>query len=193
MGGIIGSRLDSTFFYYDFSIPFDASFPSYNSLDPIPVYTAWGAASVGGSTMSEIFLFGGIMNNKNDSSLSKNLIYCFNTINRTWTAPKISGVQPLRRREASSTFNPNNGWIYIFGGSTVKISTFNDTLFFNDFIVLDSVDLSWVNIKSPLNVSAPTRRASHTATLIASGYIVIIGGAEMTDDLILQDANINQV
>ncbi|CAG8505141.1 14195_t:CDS:2 [Cetraspora pellucida] len=193
MGGIIDSQLDSNFFYYDFSIPFDASSPSYNSLDPIPVYTAWGSACVGGLTMSEIFLFGGIMNNKNDNSLSNNLIYCFDTINHTWTAPTISGIQPLRRREASSTFNPNNGWIYIFGGSTVKINNYNDTLFFNDFIILDSVALSWINIKSPSNATAPTRRASHTATLITNGYIVIIGGTEMTDDHALQDVDINQI
>ncbi|RIB24761.1 hypothetical protein C2G38_2241834, partial [Gigaspora rosea] len=190
IGGVLNSQLDSNFFYFDFSILFDTSLPSYNYLNSIPVNSAWGTASVGGINMSEIFLFGGIMTNKNNNSLSNNLIYCFDTINKTWTAPKISGTQPIRRREASSTFNPNNGWIYIFGGAPVQFNSHINAILFNDFIILDSVNLSWVNFKSPLNV--PTRRASHTATLV-NGYIIIIGGTEMTDDFTLKDTDINQI
>ncbi|CAG8569489.1 16819_t:CDS:2 [Dentiscutata erythropus] len=188
MGGVINSQLDSNFFYFDFSLPFDVLSPSKN-LTSIPVNNAWGTASVGGIHISEIFLFGGIMTNKNNNSLSKNLVYCYDTFNHTWTAPEISGTQPLGRREATSTFNPNNGWIFIFGGAPVQPS--NRTLFFNDFIILDSVELSWVNFDPPPN--GPTRRASHTATLNTNGYIVIIGGTEMTDNLTLRDVDINQI
>ncbi|KAF0352339.1 galactose oxidase [Gigaspora margarita] len=188
MGGADDKYVYASLLYYDFTVLFDNI---GHHATPIPVYSIWGTASIGGPNRTKIFLIGGKMEDKSSDSLSNTLVYSFDTINDNWTAPEISGNQPLRRREASSTFNPDNGWIYIFGGATVKSTNFNSTKFFNDFIILDSIGLSWINFNS--SIDAPSRRASHTATLISNGIIVFIGGYELVDDKTIQDVDINQI
>ncbi|CAG8784911.1 4826_t:CDS:2, partial [Dentiscutata erythropus] len=189
MGGMIGPHIYKDVFYLDFSITLDTLNPSYEDLPLIPVYSAWGTASVGGLDKSKIFLIGGEMLKLLDLDfdiygLSNSSVYIFDTINQEWTVPAISGIQPSKRRLASSIFDPDSGWIYIFGGVTN-----NYTMLFNDFIVLDSINLSWVKLNSSSNILP---RASHTATLIANSTIVFIGGLEMTNDSI-NIVNISQI
>ncbi|CAG8521875.1 25139_t:CDS:2 [Gigaspora rosea] len=187
MGGTEGKYVYASLLYYDFTVLFD-NFAKHAT--PIPVYSIWGTASIGGPDRTKIFLIGGIMADTKSGNLSNTLVYSYDTINGNWTAPEISGNQPLRRREASSTFNPDNGWIYIFGGATTKSTGFNSTIFYNDFIILDSIGLSWININS--SGDAPSRRASHTATLIENGIIVFIGGYDLVDNTTFRIVDINQ-
>ncbi|CAG8457798.1 22586_t:CDS:2 [Dentiscutata erythropus] len=177
-------------FCFDLSKPLDASFLMYDLLPMLPVFSMWGTAGINGS---KVFLIGGVTTDINIGNLSDNLIYSFDAVNHEWAVPEVAGVQPLRRREASSTFDPATGWIYIFGGATVRYNyEFDKTEFFNDFIILDSTNLSWISIDS-FSFNIPTKRASHTATLIENGIIVFIGGYEVINGTIVQDVDINQI
>ncbi|RIB14199.1 hypothetical protein C2G38_2195817 [Gigaspora rosea] len=159
-------------FCFDLSKPLYTSFLIYDLLSMLPVFIIWGTASIVGINGSKVFLIGGVMVDLYSANLSDNLIYTFDTVNHEWAVPEVAGVQPLRYREASSTFDPDTGWIYIFGGGTVRYNyELDKTEFFNDFIILDSINLSWISIDSS-SFNIPTKRASHTATLIENGIIV---------------------
>ncbi len=98
-----------------------------------------------------------------------------------WKRPNIKGIET---RLYIDSVMDDNGKMYIFGG------TFNNTLFFNDMAVLDTVELSW-SISIPAN--SPNSRVGYTATLLSNGIIVYIGGWEFVKGVGRQDVNIKRI
>jgi hypothetical protein len=125
-------------------------------------------------------LFGGIIQNiaTNDIETVGSIIYSFNLSSLTWNIPTVKGIPPERRRQIRSV-SDNTGKVYIFGGSTSRVTGSMETKYFNDMNVFNTVELSWSISKSPI-----TARVSYTATLLSNGAIVYIGGYDAASIII---------
>ncbi|CAG8652110.1 6379_t:CDS:2, partial [Dentiscutata heterogama] len=169
-----GGGASNDLFILDLSVPFNTSSPKWIDLSknsPVPISSSWCTASLGGSNNDIIFLIGGLMTDPNNSSL----VYTFNTIDHTWSSPKVSGISPQRRKEMASIVNPDDEKIYIFGGLSDETTGSSKSVEFNDFIILDTILLTWTMNKFSF---APSKRAGHTLTKW-NEIIVLIGGKEI--------------
>ncbi|CAG8579437.1 7647_t:CDS:2, partial [Cetraspora pellucida] len=175
-------------FFLDLSVPFDTSSPQWTDLSPAPVSNSWCSASLGGSNNNIIFLIGGLMFDSNNK-ISNSLVYTFNTIDQTWSSPKISGHSPQRRKEITSIVNPDDEKIYIFGGLSDATTGSSESKYFNNFIILDTVHLTWTTNNFS---SASTKRAGHTLT-ICNKILVLIGGKEIYSDGTVKLADMNKI
>ncbi|CAG8617391.1 9841_t:CDS:10, partial [Acaulospora morrowiae] len=174
-GGITSTSESSTtsdFFYLDVSvIPFsstDDDLPWTDLTSTGVTYTCWGTAVAGGVNNTQFILFGGHMSPDNSS-----LVLVYDTINKTWSKPTISGVAPIRRRSTHAVID-SQGKMYIFGGYADQLTDYSGSEYFNDIIILDTINWSWSYGSSD---NAPSPRGAFTATLLPDGKIVYIGGA----------------
>ncbi|CAG8442426.1 3648_t:CDS:10 [Acaulospora colombiana] len=170
-GGVTSKLKESTvsdFFYLDVSVPLTSNDLQWTDLTNIGVtYTSWSTAVAGGVNNTKFVLFGGHMSPDNSS-----LVLVFDTVNRTWSKPTISGVPPLRRRETHAVID-TKGKMYIFGGFTDPFTDYPVLEYFNDLVILDTINWTW-NYGS--NVNAPSPRRAYSATILPNGTIVYIGG-----------------
>ncbi|CAG8496020.1 8042_t:CDS:2, partial [Scutellospora calospora] len=159
------------------------------STTSIPISSSWCTVSLGGSKNDIIFLIDGLMFDSNNK-ISTSLVYTFNTFDQTWSAPKISGDSPQRRKEITSFFNPSDKKIYIFGGLSDTTTGSSESLYYNDMIILDTIHLTWtMNTFS----FAPTKRAGHTLTMW-NEMVFMIGGKEIyTNDNKVKLVDMNEV
>ena len=74
--------------------------------------------------------------------------------------------------------NDDSGKLYIFGGGADKFVGSPTKRWFNDMVIFNTVESSWIISTS---VNAPTKRLSYTATLLSNGIIAYIGGYELID------------
>ncbi len=149
--------------------------------------SCWGTASLNDMEQT-IYLFVGLMldiNTFEDAFISN--VHSFNLNSLTWTVPNIKGTPPKRRRQANNVID-DTGKMYIFGGAIDKNLGSPTTTYFNDMVILDTVESSW-SIITPAN--SPTRRHSYTATLLSNGVIVYIGGYEFNQ--INREVDIKQI
>ncbi|CAG8573901.1 17343_t:CDS:2 [Racocetra fulgida] len=185
-----GAGVSKELFFLDLSVPFDTSSPQWTDLSttsPAPVNNSWCSASLGGSNNNIIFLIGGLMFDSNDK-ISNSLVYTFDAIDQIWSSPKISGHSPQRRKEITSIVNPDDEKIYIFGGLSDATTGSSESIYFNNFIVLDTIHLTW-DMKN--FSSAPTKRAGHTLT-IHNEILILIGGKEIHSDGTAKLADMNK-
>ncbi|RCI01423.1 hypothetical protein CU098_003405 [Rhizopus stolonifer] len=112
----------------------------------------------------------GGMSNATEGKEAPLQIYTYNFASQTWTAAptntgNVTGAMPYNREFFSLTYDSKNQKTYIFGGA---VSGANAV--FNDLHVLDA------NFNATALASTPTGRYGHTASIISTGEIVVIGG-----------------
>ncbi|CAI2179112.1 5637_t:CDS:2 [Funneliformis geosporum] len=121
-----------------------------------------------------IFHIGGYMLDHNNKNVLISLVQTFNPLSGQWNAPRITGVEPLRRVNIQAIAD-DIGKIYVFGG----VSSGTESEFFDDIIILNVNDLMW----SYGSIANPAfNRVLYTATLLSNGMIAYIGGVEETTD-----------
>ncbi|CAG8625844.1 13378_t:CDS:2, partial [Dentiscutata heterogama] len=181
-------NLSDEVFYLDLSSQFDTENPPFTDLTDGTSRMFYGnekgAAMLGGSDQSDIYLIDGTQVNlstinwnatdKINWNVTDQFIYIYKTVPKTWTkfGQGVKGIQPSRRRSTSTVIKPN-GTIYIFAGR-VELDMGASTLtLYNDLYQFDTILLSWNQIMAP---NAPSPRSHSTATLLPNGKIIYIGG-----------------
>ncbi|RIB15720.1 hypothetical protein C2G38_1561634 [Gigaspora rosea] len=186
-----GAGASKDLFYLDLSVPFDTSSPQWTDLSttsPVPFGSSWCTASLGGSYNDTIFLIGGLTFDQNNK-INNPLVYTFNTVDKTWSSPKISGNSPQIRKGITSVFNPDDEKIYLFGGLSDETTSSSGSVDFNDFIILDTNLLTWtMNSFS----STPLKRTGHTLTKW-NEIVVLIGGKEIYTDGTTKLVDMNKI
>ncbi|KAF0453767.1 galactose oxidase [Gigaspora margarita] len=173
-GQFQNGTISSELFYLDLSASFNVNTIAshrWSDPSPAPIASAWATATVGGDNKSRIFLIGGIMNPPTNDTVA----YSFNTNIGNWSNITTSGGLNQKRKGSSLSYDPDSGYIYIFGGQSVS----NSSKWFHEMIIFDSINFSWSNVTSS---TAPSKRSGHTATLLKSGIIVFIGGWELNEN-----------
>ncbi len=160
--------LRKEFFYYDLSTPSEITGKvgwqePIGIIDIPPPY--YGAAVVsGGVNKNELFLFGGIVKNTLADTPSP-LLYVFNEQQNSWSTPTTTGIEPPRRNNIQAVID-ENGKMYLFGGSDLRTT-------YNSMDILDTINLIW---SKGNDIGAPSPRVFYSATLLADGNILYIGG-----------------
>jgi N-acetylneuraminic acid mutarotase len=171
IGEVPDEEIGNGFFYLDFSVKFDTQnllWQNLSSINTIPPH--YGAASVkGGANNSTLFLYGG------NSIEMTSLVYTFDPQSNTWTTPKITGVDPIRKYDLKGIIN-NNGKMYLWGGWV------NSGGITNDMLILDTINLSW---RKGSLVGAPSPRSSYGAVLLPDRKIIYMGKQELLVMLVL--------
>ncbi|CAI2174419.1 12457_t:CDS:1 [Funneliformis geosporum] len=191
-GGDIGLdiNIDSNeVFYLDVSQQFDAEFPTWTDLtinSGIGFKSAFAAIALNND--NHIYLIGGTMQNQNNEDSFTSLVHKFNPKSGQWEVPIIAGKEPARRRFIKAVAD-NFGNIYVFGGLADKFVGSNVVQYFNDMIILNTIDLTWSY--GPV-ANAPLKRVLYTATILPGGEILYIGGVEDSDNA-LNVVDINQI
>ncbi|CAG8593563.1 14612_t:CDS:2, partial [Cetraspora pellucida] len=181
-------NLSDEVFYLDLSSQFDTENPPFvdltNGTSRMFYGNEKGAAVLGGSNRSDIYLIGGTqlnfsMVNWNATdqinwNATDQFIYIYRTSANIWTKFEqgVKGIQPSRRRSTSTVIKPN-GTIYIFGGRIEKDMASDNLTLYNELYEFDTILLSWIQIVAD---NAPSPRSHSTATLLQNGKIVYIGG-----------------
>ncbi|RIA87836.1 hypothetical protein C1645_739813 [Glomus cerebriforme] len=146
--------IDKSFFYLDFSVPFNTQnllWQDLSNIDSVPSHSE--AASVrGGANNDTLFLYGG---HSNDQTIE--LVYTFDPQSIKWSIPKIAEINSAIRKSEVTGVN-YNGKMYLWGG-------------FNR----DTINISWG--KGSL-VNAPTPRSLYGATLLPNNNIIYMGGTD---------------
>ncbi len=162
-GSLVNVYISEEVFYLDLSQPFDIENPPFvdlTSVAPIPIRSTWGTVALDSMNNNDpnIYLFGGAMldiNSYNDSYTS--FVHKYNVNSLTWSVPSVSGTVPQRRYRIQA-ISDNAGKIYIFGGyADSKMGSPNIQLF-NDMVIFNAAELSWL-INLP-TINAPTPSAS---------------------------------
>ncbi|CAI2162545.1 13137_t:CDS:2 [Funneliformis geosporum] len=160
-----GKNFGNNFFYLDVSIPFNTQkiiWQYLKNLNTVPAHSA--ATSVkGGANNKTLFLYGGIPIN----NATMSLVYTFNTQKKSWSIPKITGDNTVRKDNLKGIAD-NKGLMYLFGGHSNTEGTY-----FNDMLILDTVNLNW---KIGNSVNAPSPRSLYGAALLSNHYIIYLGG-----------------
>ncbi|CAI2165241.1 13565_t:CDS:2 [Funneliformis geosporum] len=176
-GGFVENAKSCTnqVFYLDLSQSFDLIAPPWVSLTQnagILFKSCRGTALLNEKEQT-IYLFGGLMrNNLNKDEFVSN-VHSLNLKSLSWNVPNIEGTPPERRRSMKGVID-NTGKIYIFGGFTGPTLGSETIIRYNDMVILDTAELSWLIIPA----SKPYAANSYTATLLSNGVIVYIGGTE---------------
>ncbi|CAI2162325.1 6594_t:CDS:2 [Funneliformis geosporum] len=159
-----GKNFGNNFFYLDVSIPFNTQkiiWQYLKNLNTVPAHSA--ATSVkGGANNKTLFLYGGIPIN----NATMSLVYTFNTQKKSWSIPKITGDNTVRKDNLKGIAD-NKGLMYLFGGHSNTEGTY-----FNDMLILDTVNLNW---KIGNSVNAPSPRSLYGAALLSNHYIIYLG------------------
>jgi N-acetylneuraminic acid mutarotase len=163
LGGINGNNVNVDFFSLDVFVKFNTqnlSWKDLSSINTVPPH--YGAASVkGGANNNTLFLYGGEPNSNIE------LVYTYDPQSNSWTIPKITGVNTIRKKGLKGIID-NNGKMYLWGG--------RDTSAVNDMIILDTINLSWG--KGSL-INAPPPRYNYGAVLLPNRKIIYIGKQEI--------------
>ncbi|RIA88181.1 hypothetical protein C1645_826777 [Glomus cerebriforme] len=165
-GNDLNTTIEKDFFYLDVSVPFNTQnllWQDLSSIDILPPHE--DATSVkGGPNNDTLFLYGGFTT---DQTMA--LVYIFNPQSNSWSIPKITGVNTVRKD--SLTGINYNGKMYLWGGCSRDLN--NNCVFENDMLILDTINLSWG--KGSL-INAPIPRAYHGTALLPNNNIIYIGG-----------------
>ncbi|CAB4433430.1 unnamed protein product [Rhizophagus irregularis] len=168
-GGVIDESLyiiGNDFFYLDVSVPFNTKrllWKDISSVNTVPDH--YDATSVkGGPNNNTFFLYRGT---KPKDNVMMPLVYTFDPQSNSWTIPKITGDNTIRKDSLMGIID-NNGKMYLWGGGMGT----DDTLV-NDMLILDTINLSWGKGSS---VGAPTPRINYGAILLPNRKIIYIGG-----------------
>ncbi|RIB26404.1 hypothetical protein C2G38_2163477 [Gigaspora rosea] len=113
-----------------------------------------GAAVLGGSSRSDMYLVGGtqvnlstinwnVTNQTINWSVTDQLIYIYKTVPNVWTRLQqgVKGTQPSRCRPTSTVIKPN-GTIYIFGGRVELDMGSPNLQLYSDLYEFDTILLS---------------------------------------------------
>ncbi|RIA89136.1 hypothetical protein C1645_876913 [Glomus cerebriforme] len=153
-----------TFFYLDVSVPFDTQkllWQDLSNVDLVPPH-ALATSVKGGVNNDTLFLYGGM---SPDNTMA--LVYTFDSRAILWDHPNMPKIVGSK---FELTGVNNNGKMYLWGGA-------NDTTYFNDMLILDTINLSWG--KGSLD-NAPTPRCDYGATLLPNNNIIYIGGSNFS-------------
>jgi len=191
-GGFSTGSCSNEVFYLDVSKSFNFAIPPWVDLTQnagILFKSCWGTVSLNDKEQT-VYLFGGIMGDIiTDEDAFTSHAHSFNLNSLTWNVLNIKGTPPKRRREIQSVID-DTGKMYIFGGAIDDSLGSPTTNYFNDMIILDTVELS-ILISTLAN--SPTERRAYTATLLSNGVIVYIGGKEIDEVSGDREVNINQI
>jgi N-acetylneuraminic acid mutarotase len=150
------------FIYLDVSVEFNTQnllWKNLSSINIVPPHI--DATSVkGGANNNTLFLYGG-------RTRTESLVYTFDPQSNSWTIPKITGVNIIRKFELKGIID-NNGKMYLWGGE--ELESGNKV---NDMVILDTINLSWGKGSS---VGAPTPRILYGAVLLSSNRKIIYFG-----------------
>lgn len=156
----VNKNVGKEFFYLDVSVPFNAQNLLWQDLSSVNIVPSHlGATSVnGGANNNTLFLYGG-------NITTAELVYTFYPQSNSWIIPKISGVST--RKRVSNGIIGDNGKVYLWGGTN------NSSIYQNDMLILDTINLSLGERSS--GSLAPTPRGSYGATLLPNQKIIYIG------------------
>jgi hypothetical protein len=151
------------FFYFDVSVPLNTENLLRNNLTTIvPPHS--GATSVkGGANNNTLFFYGGYNYAKME------LVYTFDTKSNSWSIPKITGDNVIRKFRLTEIID-NNGKMYLWSGSDMKGG------FANNMLILDTINLSWGNGSL---IGAPSPRSDYSAVLLPNDKIIYMGKVVM--------------
>lgn len=124
--------------------------------------TCYHSAVPGGQNNRHLIVYGGQTANGSNNDSSTTTLYYYNTLTESWFKPDIES--PARRIEHSMATRLDSGIAYLFGGYPLT----------NDLWSLDTVGMAWQQF--PNQTFTPSPRYHHSATLLADGRMVIIGG-----------------
>ncbi|CAI2185786.1 15157_t:CDS:2, partial [Funneliformis geosporum] len=161
-------------FYLDLSQSFNLVAPSWVSLTQnaaIPFISCWGITLLNVKEHT-IYLFGGFMGNDLNQDAVVSNVHSFNLNSLSWSVPNVEGTPPERRRSIDGVID-NTGKIYIFGGILDKVLGSPTNIYYNDMVILNTAELSWLIIPA----SKPRAQNSYTATMLSNGVIVYIGAS----------------
>lgn len=107
-------------------------------------------------------------------------LWTLDVISLEWNKPKTLGDKPSPRCKLFSKINMIGGHsmslskdkAYIFGGGS------QNNKMLNDLYQIDLNTFVWKKIEFPSNSPLPSPRASHTANLISSDYLVFLFGGD---------------
>ncbi|CAI2194708.1 19075_t:CDS:2, partial [Funneliformis geosporum] len=189
-GGYVDNAKSCTnqVFYLDLSQSFNLAVPPWVSLTQnagIPFKSCWGTTLLNDKEQT-INLFGGMMYNDLYQDAFVSNVHSFNLNSLSWNVPNVKGTPPERRRNINGVID-NTGKIYIFGGNADKFLGSQTIIRYNDMVILNTAELSWVIIPA----SKPYAQSLYTATMLSNGVIVYIGGLEDTATTIVDIKNIN--
>ncbi|CAG8606747.1 792_t:CDS:2, partial [Diversispora eburnea] len=164
---ISGGNNSNEAFYVDLSSSFDVNSPPWVTLTSIGGKCERSSVSIGGQSLSTIYVIGGYQYSSNvRSNIANNLVYTFDTASESWDSVTISS---LEKRSRTFAVGDSEGYIYIFGGSDNNIRMDNMSI----------VDSLLNTVSETSFTDGPTPRSDYTATLVDK-YIVYIGGVEGT-------------
>ncbi|CAI2179216.1 2712_t:CDS:2, partial [Funneliformis geosporum] len=191
-GGFVENAKSCTnqVFYLDLSQSFNLAAPPWISLTQnagIPFKSCWGTALLNDKEQT-INLFGGLMRNDLNQDAFVSNVHSFNLNSLSWSVPNVEGTPPERRRSMKGVID-NTGKIYIFGGYIDNTLGSETIIRYNDMVILNTAELSWLIIPA----SKPSTLISYTATMLSNGVIVYIGGLMLIEDTLRIDdiKNIN--
>jgi N-acetylneuraminic acid mutarotase len=193
-GSVFNDFSSNEVFYLDVFQTFNFESPPWTDLTTsakIPFGSEWGTVSlIDNNNNPIIYLYGGFMRDPvtNNSTLNTN-VFTFDIKTSKWEIPIINSKAPERRAYINAAANNDTGKIYIFGGFANDLLDSTTEHFFNDTLILDTVNLIFSNGPT-LNV--PRSRIEYSATMLSNGVIVYIGGLESVGTT-RQLVNMNQI
>ncbi|XP_018023900.1 kelch domain-containing protein 3 [Hyalella azteca] len=116
-----------------------------------------------------VYLWGG----RNDEYCD-GILYCFDTVSRSWSQPKVSGIVPLASDGHAACIHKDT--MYIHGGYIEQISQFTLSLH-----ALNLCTLVWTEM--PLKGQYPLFRDFHTMCCDGDGNLLVYGGREMPNSV----------
>ena len=135
-----------------------------------------GAMMAYDPALSGVVLFGGYVYSANISYIAFGDTWLFS--NGAWeNLSATAGTGPSPRFEGSMAYDPLDGYVLLFGGSTDTGASLGDTWAFNG---------TWTNLSASVG-TAPSARAGASLANSPSGYLMLFGG-ESGPGVILSDA-----
>ncbi|CAI2198621.1 3797_t:CDS:2, partial [Funneliformis geosporum] len=131
-----------------------------SSINTVPPH--FDAISVkGGANNSTLFLYGG-----RSRFGTTPLVNTFDPQSNSWTTPKITGIDPIRKFELRKAIVDNSGTVFVRIGE--RLVAKNEI----DMLILDTVNLSF----GKGSVVGASPRCQYGSALLPSRKIIYLGG-----------------
>ncbi|KAJ2961750.1 hypothetical protein NQZ79_g3083 [Umbelopsis isabellina] len=135
--------------------------------------TCYHSAIPGGENNHQLIIYGGQTAGGSENDSSTSTLYYYDTVSESWSKPNIDS--PPRRIEHTMVANLNTGIGYLFGGYPLT----------NELWSFDTSAMTWRQF--PNQTFTPSPRYHHTATLLADGRMILIGGFDGNNTVNMND------
>ncbi|KAG2175049.1 hypothetical protein INT43_006111 [Umbelopsis isabellina] len=135
--------------------------------------TCYHSAIPGGENNHHLIIYGGQTAGGSENDSSTSTLYYYDSVSESWTKPNIDS--PPRRIEHTMVANLNTGIGYLFGGYPLT----------NELWSFDTNAMTWQQFSN--QTFTPSPRYHHTATLLADGRMILIGGFDGNKTINMND------